>query len=125
MKLVIGGSHQGKLDWVQEQFHQQTIANGADCSTKELLEKPVIWQFHLWVRRMLKESVDDVQDMVRRILEQNPDVIIISDEIGCGVVPMEPFERHYREEVGRICCKLAKQAKQVYRVTCGVAVQIK
>lgn len=50
---------------------------------------------------------------------------VICDEIGCGVVPMERSERDRREAVGRLCCALAQEADQVYRVFCGMAQQIK
>ena len=35
------------------------------------------------------------------------DVLLVSDEVGYGVVPMDAFDRAYREAVGRICTKLA------------------
>ena len=51
--------------------------------------------------------------------------IIVCDELGCGVVPMDAFERAWRERTGRIGCELAKQAEAVYRVTCGIGTRIK
>ena len=51
--------------------------------------------------------------------------MIICDEVGCGVVPLDRDERAWRELVGRICCELAEQAAAVYRVCCGLGAQLK
>ena len=51
--------------------------------------------------------------------------ILILDEVGCGLVPMDPFERQYREAVGRLGEQLAKKASEVYRMSCGLAQKLK
>ena len=33
--------------------------------------------------------------------EKNKDTIVIADEIGNGIVPLDAFEREYREQTGR------------------------
>jgi adenosyl cobinamide kinase/adenosyl cobinamide phosphate guanylyltransferase len=73
---------------------------------------------------MLKEG-EDIYSLVDRILANNPDIVIIVDELGCGIVPMDPYDRMYRELTGRICCKLAKEAKEVHRVISGIGMVIK
>lgn len=59
------------------------------------------------------------------MIRRNDAVILTMDELGCGVVPMTYGDRAYREIAGRIGCALAAEAKEVYRVTCGVAKKIK
>ena len=58
-------------------------------------------------------------------LEAHPEGVVICDEVGCGVVPMDREERAWREQVGRTCCRLAERAAAVYRVTCGLGVRLK
>ena len=48
-----------------------------------------------------------------------PDAVLVCDEIGCGVVPIQPQERQWREQTGRLCCLLAKRAERVVRVFVG------
>ena len=50
---------------------------------------------------------------------------ILPCELGNGVVPMEAFDRRYRETVGRICCNIAKQAEEVIRIVCGIPIVLK
>ena len=51
--------------------------------------------------------------------------IVTMDEVGCGIVPLDKRERDYREAVGRAGQILAAHADTVYRMICGVPVQIK
>ena len=80
--------------------------------------------FHLFVRRWLQAGKTP-QELTGEILDKNRDLIIVCDEIGCGLVPTDAFEREYRESVGRICTELVKYTDEVYRVTCGAGVRLR
>ncbi len=56
-------------------------------------------------------------------LTENP--VILYQEMGCGLVPMDAGERARREKMGRLSVELASHATAVYRVTCGVGQRIK
>ena len=84
--------------------------------------------------RELGLSLSDIQDLLQRedialieekLIEKNPEVILISDEVGYGVVPVDAFDREYREAVGRTCTRLASFSSRVTRVVCGVGTVIK
>ena len=126
MQLISGGAYQGKLDYALALTgrKESDVADGMVCSMQELLEKPLVNHFHLWIDRMLKEE-QEVTTLVDQIMEHNPGIVIIVDELGCGIVPMDPYARKYRELTGRICCRLAKEAEEVHRVICGIGTVIK
>ena len=84
----------------------------------------ILNHFHAWVRRCLLESRDPEKETASMIL-RNPQIIIISDEVGNGIVPMDAFEREYRERLGRILCDLAEKAERVERILCGIGQRIK
>jgi adenosyl cobinamide kinase/adenosyl cobinamide phosphate guanylyltransferase len=50
--------------------------------------------------------------------------IIICDDIFCGVVPMESFQRKLREKTGLTLQKIAVKS-EVYRVICGIAQRLR
>ena len=50
---------------------------------------------------------------------------IICDEVGNGIVPMDAFEREYRERLGRFLIEVAKRADRVERIMCGIGQRIK
>lgn len=126
MWLITGGAYQGKLEYALKigSVKEESMVNGATCAYEELLEKPLVNRFQLWIKRMLLQE-KDVNLLVEQIIQMNPELIVIVDELGCGIVPIDDFDRNYREITGRICCKIAKEAKEVHRVMCGIGTVIK
>ena len=73
---------------------------------------------------MLEQEMS-VQDLAEQLWMKNPDLVLISNELGYGVVPMDVFDRNYRETTGRVCTEIASWADAVYRVVCGIGTKIK
>lgn len=61
----------------------------------------------------------------KRLCETNKDVLIIMDEIDCGIVPLVKAERVRREATGRCGCMIARESDTVIRVICGIPTYIK
>lgn len=110
MILVVGGVFQGKREFAKGLAAQRKMqmVNG----------------FHNQIQKLLEDG-EDVGAYITELLEKNRDVVIVMDEVGAGVVPVERSDREYRENVGRAGQLLAKEAKEVYRVVCGIGVRIK
>ena len=51
--------------------------------------------------------------------------IVLSTEVGGGVVPIDPAERAARENAGRLACMLATRAKCVVQMFCGIPTVLK
>ncbi len=64
----------------------------------------------------------DISSLAEDLIRVNPDLILVSVEVGYGVVPIDAFDRAYREAVGRICTKLAAYSHRVTRVACGIGI---
>ena len=58
--------------------------------------------------------------VLERLLKERPHVVILCNEVGSGVVPMDRDDRAWRERVGRTCCTLAERADCVIRMYCGI-----
>ncbi|MDD3192541.1 MAG: bifunctional adenosylcobinamide kinase/adenosylcobinamide-phosphate guanylyltransferase [Oscillospiraceae bacterium] len=124
-KLIVGGAHSGKKERLAALgFAAEDIADGGVCSLDKAFDRPVLYGLHLLVRRLMQKGIDP-RDFVLGGLSQNKVQVVISDEIGCGVIPMDRFERDWREQVGRILCEIAREVPSVERVFCGVAMEIK
>lgn len=129
MRLVTGGAWQGKKTWVMSNWaiDEDDMVDGAktlECQSVKLSHMKAVNHLHLLVKHWMNEGLCP-EDEMQRLLELNPELIVITDEIGCGIVPMDRNERLYRELHGRLCCKLAGQAEQVVRVVCGIGQRIK
>ena len=132
MKLVIGGRAQGKLNYVLQHMTDENyqIYDGVFPDAGELfnLTKKNEWlivdHFHKWVNKELKENRNPEEEL-EAFLKKGVRFVVISDEIGNGIVPVDAFEREYRERTGRMLIKLAEQADEVVRVLCGIGQKIK
>lgn len=51
--------------------------------------------------------------------------IVVSNEVGLGVVPPSPLGRVYRDALGRVNQLVAAQARQVYLMVAGIPMQVK
>ena len=51
--------------------------------------------------------------------------MVVTNEIGCGLVPVDAEEREWREASGRVNCLLAERASRVIRVVCGIGLVLK
>ena len=78
----------------------------------------------------LADRVDEAKARIpeaelEELLQKNPEICIVTNELGYGVVPIEPFDRKWREKTGRICTELAAKADSVTRVVCGIGILLK
>lgn len=124
MKLIIGGAWQGQLEYAREQYPSMEFIDGSGCSEEELYSCKGVYDFQEFVKKHLTEK-EDAGNLAENIIEKNPEIIIVSNEVGYGIVPMDAFERKYREAVGRVCTKLAAASDTVVRVVCGIGTVIK
>lgn len=134
--LVLGGAFQGKGDFVQQEYHikKQDMINSLEslksCILSEENRNPmVINGFHAIIGEAVKKQ-EDMSFFNHWIAQEHGSFvtgnwIIISDEIGCGIVPVEKEERQIREETGRLLCRISSQADKVFRIMCGIPTQIK
>lgn len=145
MEVYFGGAFQGKLEYVLEKKGCLKVADGAGCSLKDIKEAQVLNHLHLYIKRLTyKEgaayntTVDDIitaddtitadttaktmsaAEIINDIYEANPDIILICDEVGGGIVPLKKEDRIYRETVGRALCCAVKKSDRVERVMCGI-----
>lgn len=124
MILVTGGCFQGKTAYACETFGipMEEAKDGAVCPLEELYSAKLLYHFHEYIKRLMEMGQELSVD---RILQENPDLVLVTNELGYGVVPIDKFDRDYREKTGRICCQIAKEASEVHRVVCGLGTVIK
>lgn len=119
MKLIIGGAYQGKLTYAVKKYSLDSkdifdFAGGYPegqyaCYThfEQLTRRAAL------SRQPFGNFIDDFPGMAFNS-------IVISREIGCGVVPMDADERFWREYHGMALSALARNAESVTRIFCGI-----
>ena len=128
MELIIGGAYQGKREYILRErgLSVKDIADGAVCSAADFFTHPVIDRLHAFGLRDLPENgMSGLKELIEKTAAANPSVIILCDEIGSGIVPIDPAEREYREAVGNLTRMIAEKAERVVRVHAGIPQVIK
>lgn len=124
MKMVVGGAFQGKRTYADTVYPGIRWIDGADCPLTAIDTFEGMDHFHIFVRRWM-EAGRGQTELLEKFQAENTLRVIICDETGCGLVPVDAFERACREAVGRICTALAEKAERVDRVICGIGTRIK
>ena len=153
MELYIGGFAQGKLEYVQNKKAEEatSIVMVIDCAQSDYQKTlqsidnkiknenadvnnianvndiVIINHLHLWVKDLLLEGMEEseVQSTILSWVATHPNTILICDELGNGIVPLEKMERIWREQTGRLMIELAGQAERVERILCGLGQRLK
>jgi adenosylcobyric acid synthase len=77
----------------------------------------------LWASNALEAGGDDVEDEAERIaalLADRPrSGVVISNEVGLGIVPMNALARRYRDVLGVVNRSFARRAERAYLVVAG------
>ena len=103
MILIIGGSSSGKHDY----------ARSLGYKDNEISQN--VW-------KLIRENPTGHDELLRSLREMP---VVICDEVGSGIVPMERHEREARDACGRLCITLAAEAERVVRMVCGIATVLK
>ena len=123
-QIIIGGAFQGKTQYVTKTYPGLELTDGFTCPLDEIENCVAVNEFHSFTRRWLLEG--RTKEALLTMFENNRNLqLLISDEIGYGLVPIDDFEREYREFHGRVMTELAEKADCVERVVCGIPQRIK
>ena len=102
-------------------------ATKCDCI---LLDCLTLWVSNLLFAPEFEDATDDqILDEIREFCLTaatcDAAVIVVSDEVGCGVVPDTALSRRFRDLVGWANQIVAEQASEVYLATAGIAQRLK
>ena len=125
MFLIFGGAYQGKLDYALERFNlteNDVYKCGETDGPPE--NKKIIYEIDKWILDLVKADID-IEKAVRQFIEINPDAIVICTDISCGVVPVDPVMRKWREAVGWMLTMLSRKSDEVVRLFCGIPTRVK
>ena len=83
----------------------------------------------LWISNLMVERDDDtvvgmVDSVIAAIVSRSGETIVVSNEVGSGVVPVHPVGRRFRDLQGRANQRLAKAAGAAYLVVAGKAIRL-
>lgn len=74
---------------------------------------------------LAKNIIKQIKDIVRESLKCSATVIIVSNEVGLGLVPANPMGRFFRDILGQANQIIGADADRVYFMTAGIPFLIK
>lgn len=72
-----------------------------------------------------KEILDQVKEIANQGRKCNRITIVVSNEVGWGIVPSNPLSRIFRDISGTANQLIAAQANQVWLMVCGIPYKLK
>jgi adenosyl cobinamide kinase/adenosyl cobinamide phosphate guanylyltransferase len=84
----------------------------------------------LWVSNAMEagasedEIVAEARAAASTLVEREPPSVVISNEVGLGIVPVNELARHYRDVLGRVNVAFADAATEAYFVVAGKALPL-
>ncbi|MCD6152401.1 MAG: bifunctional adenosylcobinamide kinase/adenosylcobinamide-phosphate guanylyltransferase [Syntrophobacterales bacterium] len=86
----------------------------------------------VWMSNLLLEYQDQneriseiVDDFFSGLSESDETIIVVSNEVGMGIVPDNKLARDYRDQLGFLNQRMARRADDVYVLFSGIPVKIK
>lgn len=102
-----------------------------DCitvfSSNILFEKEYDWETISYKEIFLleKKIIDEIQQIIEKARQYNLDLVVITNEVGSGIVPGNRLSRVYRDIAGRINQKLSELSDEVYVTISGMPLKLK
>ncbi len=77
-------------------------------------------------KREISEAVSrEVMNMVVAAKDHDRNLMVISSEVGMGIVPEDDIARYFRAETGRVNQLMASLADEAYLLVSGIPIKIK
>lgn len=121
-------------DWdtVEEPVHLSSAVRACTGHTVILVDCLTLWVNNLLYHARESGNTLTEDHIVREASElmdacstRNRTVIVVTNEVGCGIVPEDPITRLYRDLVGRCNRLVAQRADEVTLVSCGIPLHLK
>ncbi|HPE89557.1 MAG TPA: bifunctional adenosylcobinamide kinase/adenosylcobinamide-phosphate guanylyltransferase [Spirochaetia bacterium] len=122
-------------DEMRERIRRHKAERAADFVTVEepididaaARERMVLDCVPMWLNNLFFAGrEDDWEPILDRFIARLPrDIVIVTNEIGMGVIPADPMSRRYGMALGRANAKLAAAADSVELLVAGIPIKVK
>ncbi len=102
-----------------------------DCltvmTTNIMMETDLEWEniSHETAERVEADIIAEIDRFIAAARVFEGTVVVVSNELGMGLVPPYPLGRYFRDYVGRANQRLAEAADEVYFMVSGIPLKIK
>lgn len=115
-----------------DSYKEKEVVILLDCltnlvSNNMILEKEIDWDKILpeEADKIEKEIEKEIKSIIEFVKKNKVSMVVVTNEIGMGLVPPYPLGRYFRDICGRMNQLMAKEADEAYFIVSGLEVKIK
>ncbi|MDG5816018.1 bifunctional adenosylcobinamide kinase/adenosylcobinamide-phosphate guanylyltransferase [Chitinispirillales bacterium ANBcel5] len=121
-------------EWVtvEEPYKIDRAVGDLDNCSAAVIDCCTVWLGNIWYKNGDSDTalVKNIENFSKSLLkwqqsEGTGEIVIVSNEVGWGIVPLEKSVRRYRDWAGKLNQKIASLADEVYLCVAGISVKIK
>jgi adenosylcobinamide kinase/adenosylcobinamide-phosphate guanylyltransferase len=91
-----------------------------------LIDCMTVWLGNLMHQRGVKnEPYAEVTTFIQALKNPPCTIIVVTNEVGSGIIPHDPMTRSYRDHAGWLNQDIARIAHEVYLIACGLPLTLK
>jgi adenosylcobinamide kinase/adenosylcobinamide-phosphate guanylyltransferase len=90
-----------------------------------LIDCITIWVSNLLIEKKHPDRSKTIREFLKILKHPKCTVVIVTNEVGSGVVPANELAREFRDLAGEVNQKIAKLCDEVYLLVSGIPVRIK
>jgi adenosylcobinamide kinase / adenosylcobinamide-phosphate guanylyltransferase len=98
----------------------KAIIQNADNKHCILVDCLTLWLSNVMAEKNISEVEQQIDELVETVSKVNTDLIMVSNEVGQGVVPLGELSRQFVDESGRMHQKLAQVCEGVVFTIAGL-----
>ncbi|MFJ3978262.1 bifunctional adenosylcobinamide kinase/adenosylcobinamide-phosphate guanylyltransferase [Streptomyces sp. NPDC090021] len=91
----------------------------------DAMDRAGAWDDEVWAERGRQELDERTAALVAAVRATRRQVVLVSNEVGSGVVPATASGRRFRDELGRLNARVAGECEHVLLVVAGQALVLK
>ncbi|HZX14540.1 MAG TPA: bifunctional adenosylcobinamide kinase/adenosylcobinamide-phosphate guanylyltransferase [Thermodesulfobacteriota bacterium] len=109
---------------VEEPIHLGDILTKINQSTV-VIDCLTLWLSNLFFEVRESEKLFEIESFIQALKEFGGNIIIVTNEVGWGIIPESETSRNYQAELGRLNQEVAEICDVVYVLISGIPSKIK
>ena len=101
------------------------VANAVTGHRAVVVDCLTLWLSNLMMQQRPRDIVRETASMLRVGSEAEATVILVTNEVGCGIVPENDLSRRFRDSAGAMNQQAAQAAAEVYWMAFGCPLRVK
>ncbi len=117
---------------ILEQYRDKEMIILLDCLTNMVSNNMIIDEIVDWdnisqeeVSKIELKVKNKVENLIKFIKESKLEMVVVSNEVGMGLVPPYALGRYFRDVSGRINQLVAKNSDEAYLIASGLPLKLK